>query len=43
MIEFNAVKLPTIGERDCLSLPKEGPKDLDMTTNSMINDLATFQ
>ena len=43
MIEVNAVKLRTIGERQCLSLPKEEPKDLDMTTNRIINDLATFQ
>ena len=43
MIEVNALKLQTIGERECLSLPKEEPKDLDMTTNRTINDLATFQ
>ena len=43
MIEINAVKLRRIGERECLSLPKEEPKDLGMTTNRTINDLATFQ
>ena len=43
MTEVNAVKLQTIGERECLSLPKEEPKDLDMTTNRTINDLAIFQ
>ena len=43
MIEVNAVKLRTLGERECLSLPKEEPKDLDMTTNRTISDLATFQ
>ena len=43
IIEVNAVKLRTIGERECLSLPKEESKDLDMTTNKTINDLATFQ
>ena len=43
MIEVNAVKLQAIGEIECLSLPKEEPKDLDMTTNRTINDLATFQ
>ena len=43
MIEVNVVKSRTIGERECLSLPKEEPKDLDMTTNRTINNLATFQ
>ena len=43
MIEVIAIKLRTIGETEFLSLPKEGPKDLDMTTNRTINDLATFQ
>ena len=43
MIEVNAVKLRTRGERECLSLPKEKPKDLDLTANRTINDLATFQ
>ena len=43
MIEVNAVKLRTIGKRECLSLPKEKPNDLDMKTNRTINDLATFQ
>ena len=43
IIEVNAVKLQAIGEREYLSLPKEEPKDLDMTTNRTINDLATFQ
>ena len=43
MIEVNVVKLRTIGERKCLSLPKEEPKDLDMTRNRTINDLAAFQ
>ena len=43
IIELNAVKLRTTGERQCLSLPKEQPKDLDMTINKTIIDLATFQ
>ena len=43
MIELNAVKLQTIGERECLSLLKKEPRDLDMTTNRTITDLATFQ
>ena len=43
MIEVNAVKLRAIGERECLSLIQRKPKDLDMTTNRTINDLATFQ
>ena len=43
VIEVNAVKLRTIGERECLSLPKDEQEDLDMTTNRTINDLATFQ
>ena len=42
MIEVDAVKLRTIGERECLSLPKEEPKNLDMATNRTINNLATF-
>ena len=42
-IEVNAVKLRTMRERECLYLPKEVPKDLDMTTNRTINDVATFQ
>ena len=43
MIEVNVVNLRTIGERKCLSLPKEEPKDLDMATNRAINDLTIFQ
>lgn len=43
MTEVNAVKLRTVGERQYLSLPKEEPKDLDMTTKRIINNLATFQ
>ena len=43
IIELNAVKLRTTGERQCLSLPKEQPKDLDITINKTIIDLATFQ
>ena len=43
MIEVSAVKLRTIRERECLSLPKEETKDLDMTANRTINDLATFR
>ena len=39
MIEVNAVKLQTTGERQCLFLPnKEELKDLDMTTNRTKND-----
>ena len=43
MIEVDIVKLQTIGERECLSLPKEEPKDLDMATNRTMNNLVTFQ
>ena len=43
MIEVNAIKLRTVGETECLSLPKEKRKDLEMTTNRTINDLANFQ
>ena len=32
IIEVNAVKWLTIGESECLSLPKEEPKYLDMVT-----------
>ena len=32
IIEVNAVKWRTIGESECLSLPKEEPKYLDMVT-----------
>ena len=38
MNKINAVKLRTVGETECLSLPKE----VDMATNRMVNDLATF-
>ena len=43
LTDVNAVKLQTIGERECLSLPKKEPKDLNMTKNRTINNLATFQ
>ena len=43
MVESNVVKLQTSGEWQCLFLPKEKPKDLDIATNKMINGLATFQ
>ena len=43
LTDVNAVKLQTIGERECLSLPKREPKDLNMTKNRTINNLATFQ
>ena len=38
MCEVNAVKIRTIGERECLSLPSEEPKDLNMTKKWTIND-----
>ena len=38
MNKINAVKLRTLGETEYLSLPKE----VDMATNRMVNDLATF-
>ena len=43
MTEANAAKLRTIGERECLSFAQKEPKDLDMTKNRMIKDLATPQ
>ena len=36
MIEVNAAKLRTIGERECLYLPKQEPKDIDLTTGRVI-------
>ena len=43
-IEVNAVKLQKIAERECLSLPKEEPKDLNMTTSLKVSksSLAPF-
>ena len=43
IIEVNAVKLQTVGERECLFLPKEEQKDLDVTANRAINNLTPFQ
>ena len=38
MFEINAVKIQTIRDRECLSLSREEPKDLNMTKNWTIND-----
>ena len=43
MMEINAAKLRTLGETECFPFPKNESKDLDMTKNRMIKDLATFQ
>lgn len=38
----NAVQFRTIGQRQWLSLPKERPKDFDITANKTINNLTIF-
>ena len=43
MVESNAVKLRTIGDRECLSLPKEETKDADAINNRTKSDLEVFQ
>ena len=43
VVESNAVKLQTIGDRGCLSLPKEEAKDADTITNKNKSDLEVFQ
>ena len=43
MVEINAVKLWTIGDRECLSLPKQEAKDADAISNRTKNDLEVFQ
>ena len=42
MVESNAVKLQTIGDRKCLSLPKEEAKDADAVNNRTKSDLEVF-
>ena len=43
MVEIDAVKLWTIGDRECLSLPKQEAKDADAISNRTKNDLDVFQ
>ena len=43
MVESNAVKLRTVGDRECLSLPKDEAKDLDAINNKTKSDLEVFQ
>ena len=43
MVESNAVKLQTIGDRECLSLPKQEAKDADAINNRTKSDLEVFQ
>ena len=42
-VENHAVKLRTIGDRECLSLPKEEAKDADTISNRTKSDLEVFQ
>ena len=39
MVESKAVKLRTVGGRECLSLPKEEAKDVDEINNITKSDL----
>ena len=43
MVESKAVKLRTVGDRECLSLPKEEAKDGDAINNRTKSDLEVFQ
>ena len=43
MVESKAVKLRTIGERECLSLPKEEATDGDAINNRTKSDLEVSQ
>ena len=43
MAESKAVKLRTVGDRECLSLPKEEAKDGDAINNRTKSDLEVFQ
>ena len=43
LVENNAVKLRTVGDRESLSLPKEEAKDADAINNRTKSDLKVFQ
>ena len=43
MVESNAVKSRTIGDRECLSLPKEEAKDAHAINNRTKSGLEVFQ
>ena len=43
MVERKAVKLRIVGDRECLSLPKEEAKDGDAINNRTKSDLQVFQ
>ena len=43
MVESKVVKLRTVGDRECLSLPKEEAKDGDAINNRTKSDLEVFQ
>ena len=43
MVESKAVKLRTVGDRECLSLPKEEAKDGDGINNRTKSNLEIFQ
>ena len=43
IVESNAVKLQTVGNRECLSLLKEEAKDADTINNRTKSDLKAFQ
>ena len=43
MVESKAVKLRTVGDRECLSLPKEKAKDGDARNNRTKSDVEVFQ
>ena len=43
MVESKAIKLRTVGDRECLSLPKEEAKDGNTINNRIKSDLEVFQ
>ena len=43
MVDSKVVKLRTVGDRECLSLPKEEAKDGDAIKNRTKSDLEDFQ
>ena len=43
MVESKVLKLRTVGDRECLSLPKEEAKDGDAINNGTKSDLEVFQ
>ena len=43
MVESKVVKLRTVGDRECLSLPKEEAEDGDAINNRTTSDLEVFQ